>query len=202
MCACVCVCEWQRCVYDITCCRCLHRRRSQWVDELAKHIAPGTLSLRVYVGQSQLSAGAAPDSGAPPRTAAGARAAATAAVVTSAAAAAAAAGRVITAADLAAADIVLTTYDVLSRELALQPGEDEAAGRTMRQRKRYAVVPTPLTRLSFWRLVLDEAQAVRGSTARASAMARRIRAEHRWAVTGVCVHECVHVLMCACLVTC
>ena len=47
------------------------------------------------------------------------------------------------------------------------------------------VVPTPLTRLRFWRVVLDEAQMVEtASTAGATALAARIDAVHRWAVTG------------------
>jgi hypothetical protein len=50
--------------------------------------------------------------------------------------------------------------------------------------RRYAVVPTPLSRLRFFRLVMDEAQQVQGSTAKAAEMARKIQARHRWAVTG------------------
>jgi SNF2 family DNA or RNA helicase len=46
------------------------------------------------------------------------------------------------------------------------------------------VVPTPLSRLRFFRLVMDEAQQVQGSTAKAAEMARKIQARHRWAVTG------------------
>lgn len=56
--------------------------------------------------------------------------------------------------------------------------------------RRYAVVPTPLSRLRFLRLVLDEAQQVQGSTAKAAEMARKIQARHRWAVTGAsCVEQ-------------
>lgn len=50
---------------------------------------------------------------------------------------------------------------------------------------RYAVVPTPLSRLCFWRLVLDEAQQVQGSTVKAAEMTRLVQATHRWAVTGL-----------------
>lgn len=48
---------------------------------------------------------------------------------------------------------------------------------------RYAVVPTPLSRLVFWRLVMDEAQLT-GGTTKAAEMAQHIRAQHRWAITG------------------
>lgn len=111
---------------------------------MQRHITPGTLSLKVYVGQHQ-------PTSAPPvakttsssrssRTAAGsARDAAAAAAAAGAAAAAAAAGHVVTAAELAAADIVLTTYDVLKRELALQPDADGASEYSFRRRKRWAV---------------------------------------------------------------
>ena len=43
---------------------------------------------------------------------------------------------------------------------------------------------SPLLSLTWWRLVLDEAQMVESGTAKAAAMARRLRATHRWAVSG------------------
>eukprot|EP00775_Hariotina_reticulata_P006629 gene6629-6857_t len=69
-------------------------------------------------------------------------------------------------------------------QVSFQPGDDAGSERNFRRKKRYAVVPTPLSRLKFWRLVVDEAQQVAGSTARAADMACRVKATHRWAVTG------------------
>jgi E3 ubiquitin-protein ligase SHPRH len=99
--------------------------------------------------------------------------------------------------------VVLTTYDVLRNDLHHNPGPGEgsadagasgtgasgvgggeAAVRASRFKKKYEVIPTPLTRLTWWRVVLDEAQEVESSTAKAAAMARLVPAVHRWAVTG------------------
>ncbi len=41
------------------------------------------------------------------------------------------------------------------------------------------MVPTPLTRLVWWRVVLDEAQMVESSTAKATEMALKLQAVHR-----------------------
>ena len=46
------------------------------------------------------------------------------------------------------------------------------------------VIPTPLTRLHWWRVCLDEAQMVETSTAKAALMASRLSARHRWCITG------------------
>jgi hypothetical protein len=112
----------------------------QWVDELQRHITPGTLSLKVYVGQHQPSSAPTTSSNKRARrtSSANARDTAAAAAAAGAAAAAAAAGQVVTAAELAAADIVLTTYDVLKREVALQPDADGASEYSFRRRKRCA----------------------------------------------------------------
>ena len=48
----------------------------------------------------------------------------------------------------------------------------------------WQVIPTPLTRLRWWRVCLDEAQMVESSNAGATAMAAQLQAVHRWAVTG------------------
>ncbi len=54
--------------------------------------------------------------------------------------------------------------------------------------RRYEVVPTPLTRLRWWRVVLDEAQMVESSTAKATEMALKLDTVHRWG-RGSCVGE-------------
>ena len=83
---------------------------------------------------------------------------------------------------LAAADIVLTTYDTLRKDLHRNP--DKEAVRSLRHTKRYHAVPTPLTSIKFWRIVVDEAQMVESSTAKATEMVRKIAAVNHWAVTG------------------
>jgi E3 ubiquitin-protein ligase SHPRH len=154
---------------------------AQWKEEITRHVQPGALKVVVYDGQPQ------------PRP--GQKWAAS----------------ITTAADLAAADIVLTTYDVLKKDLhhdsdaalASAEGEEEedgdddggggstgrrmsnrAAGFSLRRRRRYEIIPTPLTRLRFWRVAIDEAQLVESSTAKAAAMALKLHTEHRWCVTG------------------
>lgn len=46
---------------------------------------------------------------------------------------------VVTAAELAAADVVLTTYDVLRRDVHQQPSPNDVKEYAMRRRKRYEV---------------------------------------------------------------
>jgi len=43
---------------------------------------------------------------------------------------------------------------------------------------------SPLFKVKFWRVVLDEAQRVENPTAQCSVMAAHIEADHRWCVTG------------------
>ena len=98
----------------------------------------------------------------------------------------------VSALDLARADVVLTTYATRRGDLHHAPdaaasdgdGPGGSGGRASRHRKKYEIIPTPLTRLTWWRVVLDEAQEVESSTAAAAAMARLVPGVHRWAVTG------------------
>jgi len=209
----------------------------QWASELAVHTAREALTVVVYGGQGG-GAGAAPAAPASPppahpahpsppptsrkrRRGAGASAPpppppppppdAVAAAAASVGAAAARAAPVVGASELAAADVVLTTYDCLRRDiyrLGADDGEEEeeeeeeeegkgegASGRqqaraatgptrSLRHAKKYAVLPSPLTRLTWWRVVLDEAQEVEAGTSAAARLAAKLRAVHRWAVTG------------------
>lgn len=53
----------------------------------------------------------------------------------------------------------------------------------LRHQRKYCVPGSPISRLKWWRLCLDEAQTV--ETARmVSEMAQKLTAVHRWAVTG------------------
>jgi E3 ubiquitin-protein ligase SHPRH len=106
----------------------------QWVEELNRHIKPGQVLVKVYLGQPQAAAAAGVGT-----TASSTGAAAAAAAPALPPGTATAGGDVAaTAADLAVADVVLTSYDVLRRDLAAQPQEmTEGEGRSMRRPKRW-----------------------------------------------------------------
>lgn len=86
--------------------------------------------------------------------------------------------------ELFSSDIVLTTYDVLKEDLSHDSDRHEGDRRLMRFQKRYPVIPTPLTRISWWRVCLDEAQMVESNTTSATEMALRLHAKYRWCITG------------------
>ncbi|XP_030540542.1 E3 ubiquitin-protein ligase SHPRH [Rhodamnia argentea] len=86
--------------------------------------------------------------------------------------------------ELVSYDIVLTTYDVLKEDLSHDSDRHEGDRRFMRYHKRYPVIPTPLTRIFWWRLCLDEAQMVESNAAAATEMALRLHSKYRWCITG------------------
>ncbi|CAI5486071.1 unnamed protein product [Closterium sp. Naga37s-1] len=90
----------------------------------------------------------------------------------------------VTPLDLAAADIVLVSYETLSGDIW-----HDGPTRVLRHKKRYEARPTPLTLLHWWRVCLDEAQLVEGGTSRAAVMAARLSAQNRWCVSGTPVQK-------------
>lgn len=110
----------------------------QWVDELQRHTLPGSLSIKVYSGQPQADTSAARGASRSRSSSPAPRSVRGAAAATAASGKAAASNEVVTAAQLAAADIVLTTYDILRREVVLQPQTEAAPERSLRHRKRCA----------------------------------------------------------------
>ncbi|KAJ4793189.1 E3 ubiquitin-protein ligase SHPRH [Rhynchospora pubera] len=86
--------------------------------------------------------------------------------------------------ELVAADIVLTTYDVLKEDLSHDSDRHDGDRRFLRFQKKYPVLPTLLTRIHWWRLCLDEAQMVESSNSSVTEMAMRLHSQHRWCITG------------------
>ncbi|KAF8570289.1 hypothetical protein P879_05806 [Paragonimus westermani] len=90
---------------------------------------------------------------------------------------------------LACADIVLTSYSVVQRELdwaevvaERRSGLGHRPG--LRLEPRYLCRPSPLTCVRWWRVCLDEAQMVERITSKTARMMSQIDAKHRWCVTG------------------
>jgi len=78
-------------------------------------------------------------------------------------------------------DIVLTTYNVLAREIH---HAGDAPQRSLRYEKRFEPRKTPLVQISWWRVCLDEAQMIESGVSSAARVARLIPRENAWAVTG------------------
>ncbi|KAF2879520.1 hypothetical protein ILUMI_26652 [Ignelater luminosus] len=55
---------------------------------------------------------------------------------------------------------------------------------TLRRQPRYSAAGSPLARINWWRLCLDEVQTVEIPSSMISTMAKKLQAHHRWAVTG------------------
>lgn len=86
-------------------------------------------------------------------------------------------------------DVVLTTYDVLRKEvhMALEPPH-----RSMRREKRaYERPRCPLVQLSWWRVCIDEAQMVENWRSDTNLMARLIPRVNAWAITGTPVKDSI-----------
>ena len=85
---------------------------------------------------------------------------------------------------LTKADIVLTTYQALRREVHYASDFTGGGTRALRFEKVYRVPTCPMLTFAWHRVVLDEAQMVESTTAAVATMALRIRARYRWCVTG------------------
>ncbi|KAF2112416.1 SNF2 family N-terminal domain-containing protein [Lophiotrema nucula] len=78
-------------------------------------------------------------------------------------------------------DIVVTTYQVLSREVHFaKPPPD----RSFRHAKKHEPRRSPLVSISWWRVCLDEAQMVESGVSQAAVVARIIPRCNAWAVSG------------------
>lgn len=81
---------------------------------------------------------------------------------------------------LAAADVVITTYEVLRKDFHHR----DILSKQLRHERRFISCKTPLLGVAWKRVILDEAQMVESSTAMASEMACDLVSKYRWCVTG------------------
>lgn len=82
-------------------------------------------------------------------------------------------------------DVVLTTYNVLAKEIHYA----EAPDRNLRHDKKYEKKLSPLTQTVWWRVVLDEAQMVESGVSNAARVAKLIPREIAWCVSGTPVKK-------------
>ncbi|KPI45664.1 uncharacterized protein AB675_529 [Cyphellophora attinorum] len=82
---------------------------------------------------------------------------------------------------LAEGDIVLCSYNTLSREIHHVNAKPD---RSRRHQQVYETPKSPLTEISWWRVCLDEAQMVESGVSNAATVARQLPREIAWAVTG------------------
>ncbi|KAG6038333.1 hypothetical protein E4U41_004326 [Claviceps citrina] len=88
--------------------------------------------------------------------------------------------------ELCGYDVVITTYSVLSSELhyALEPPQ-----RARRFERAYHRTTSPLVKISWWRLCLDEAQMIENGYTQAAFVARVIPRTNAWGITGTPVKD-------------
>ena len=73
-------------------------------------------------------------------------------------------------------DVVLTTYNVLAKEIHYA----ETPTRSLRHEKRYEKRLSPLTQIHWWRVVLDEAQMVESGVSNTAKVAKIIPRDNAW----------------------
>lgn len=78
-------------------------------------------------------------------------------------------------------DVVLATYQTLSREIHFAEDPPE---RNMRHAPKFERKRSPLVRIQWWRICLDEAQMVESGVTAAARVACRLPRVHSWAVSG------------------
>ncbi|RZF49254.1 hypothetical protein LSTR_LSTR002875 [Laodelphax striatellus] len=85
---------------------------------------------------------------------------------------------------LAQYDIVITTYQVLLKELDYVNEDPDSRPRAMRYARKFFPPSSPLTCVKWWRICLDEAQMVESVTSKIYSMVSVLPTINRWAVCG------------------
>lgn len=89
-------------------------------------------------------------------------------------------------------DVVLTTYNVLAKEIHFATDPPE---RSRRFEKQHHARKSPLVLINWWRVCLDEAQMVESGVSKAAKVAQMIPRVNAWAVSGTPVKRNVEDLL-------
>ncbi|RDI79485.1 hypothetical protein Vi05172_g10518 [Venturia inaequalis] len=89
-------------------------------------------------------------------------------------------------------DVVLTTYNVLAKEIHFATDPPE---RSRRFEKKHQARRSPLVLINWWRVCLDEAQMVESGVSKAAKVAQMIPRINAWAVSGTPVKRNVEDLL-------
>lgn len=89
-------------------------------------------------------------------------------------------------------DVVITTYNILAKEVHFA---EDPPDRGMRHVRRFERKRSPLVQIQWWRVCLDEAQLVESGVTSAARVACRIPRVHSWAVSGTPLRKDVQDLL-------
>ncbi|KAM3414928.1 hypothetical protein BST61_g10069 [Cercospora zeina] len=89
-------------------------------------------------------------------------------------------------------DVVITTYNVLSKEVHFA---EDPPDRNMRKARKFERKRSPLVQIQWWRICLDEAQLVESGVTSAARVACRLPRLHSWAVSGTPLRKDVQDLL-------
>ena len=78
-------------------------------------------------------------------------------------------------------DVVLATYQTLASEIHYSSATPD---RSLRQDKKYQRRQSPLVKIEWWRVILDECQMVESGVSNAARVAQVIPRRNAWAVSG------------------
>ncbi|XP_065315282.1 E3 ubiquitin-protein ligase SHPRH-like [Gordionus sp. m RMFG-2023] len=92
---------------------------------------------------------------------------------------------------LAKQDIIITTYEILMKELshANLPHANSSCYTKFRSPKKFFPAPSPLTCIYWWRICLDEAQMIENKVSKTAKMVSQLKAWHKWCITGTPIQK-------------